>query len=338
MTILIITHSQDNESISMVMNAIANQGGTAFRFDTDRFPTELLLDIYYSKDSEKVIVTCDDQQLDLNEVSAVWYRRIGIGAKIPTTMDKQFRQASVQESRVTIQGMIASIRGFHLDPLPVIRNAENKQLQLQIARELGLDTPRTLTTNNPAAVKKFAQECEQGIVTKMLSSFAIYDEQGRENVVFTNPVKPEDLENLEGLKFCPMTFQEKVPKALELRTTIVGKQVFTAAVDSQALEKARFDWRKQGVKLLNAWQHYNLPQDVEAKLLQLMTRFGLNYGAIDIIVTPDDRYVFLEVNPVGEFFWLERCPGLPISRAIAETLLNKPQTNITSVNNYALTI
>ncbi|HLO89314.1 MAG TPA: MvdD family ATP-grasp ribosomal peptide maturase [Nostocaceae cyanobacterium] len=341
MTILIITHSQDNESISMVMKAIADQGGTAFRFDTDRFPTELLLDVYYSQDAEQVIVTCDDQQLDLNEVSSVWYRRIGIGAKIPSTMDKQLRQASVQESRVTIQGMIASIRGFHLDPLPVIRNAENKQLQLQIARELGLDTPRTLTTNNPAAVKKFAQECEQGMVTKMLSSFAIYDDQGRENVVFTNPVKPEDLENLEGLRFCPMTFQEKIPKVLELRTTIVGKQVFTAAVDSQALEQARFDWRKQGIQLLNAWQHYNLPADVEAKLLQLMERFGLHYGAIDIIVTPDDRHVFLEVNPVGEFFWLERCPGLPISRAIAETLLHQshPQSQkiSTPVNNYALT-
>ncbi|HLP88051.1 MAG TPA: MvdD family ATP-grasp ribosomal peptide maturase [Nostocaceae cyanobacterium] len=336
MTILIITHSQDNESISMVMKAISDQGGTAFRFDTDRFPTELLLDVYYSKDQEQVIVSCDNQQLDLADVSAVWYRRIAIGAKIPSTMDKQIRHASVQESRVTIQGMIASVRGFHLDPIPVIRNAENKQLQLQIAREIGLDTPRNLTTNNPAAVKKFAQECEQGIITKMLSSFAIYDEQGRENVVFTNPVRPEDLENLEGLRFCPMTFQEKITKALELRVTIVGKRIFTAAVDSQALEKSRYDWRKQGIALLNAWQHYNLPADVEDKLLKLMSRFGLNYGAIDIIVTPDNRHVFLEVNPVGEFFWLERCPGLPISGAIAEILLNQSQTVSNSVSSYAL--
>lgn len=336
MTILIITHSQDNESISMVMKAISDQGGKAFRFDTDRFPTELLLDVYYSKDQEQVIVSCDNQQLDLADVSAVWYRRIAIGAKIPSTMDKQIRHASVQESRVTIQGMIASVRGFHLDPIPVIRNAENKQLQLQIAREIGLDTPRNLTTNNPAAVKKFAQECEQGIITKMLSSFAIYDEQGRENVVFTNPVRPEDLENLEGLRFCPMTFQEKITKALELRVTIVGKHIFTAAVDSQVLEKSRYDWRKQGIALLNAWQHYNLPADVEDKLLKLMSRFGLNYGAIDIIVTPDNRHVFLEVNPVGEFFWLERCPGLPISGAIAEILLNQSQTVSNPVSNYAL--
>ncbi|MEH2459872.1 MvdD family ATP-grasp ribosomal peptide maturase [Nostoc sp.] len=319
MTVLIITHSEDNESIPLVIQAIEAEGGKTFRFDTDRFPTEVQLDVHYGA-IEQVILSADDQKLDLSEVSAVWYRRIAIGSRIPTTMDKQMRQASIQESRVTIQGMIASIQGFHLDPLPNIRRAENKQLQLQVARKIGLDTPRTLTTNNPQAVKQFAQECKQGMITKMLSSFAIYDQQGREKVVFTNLISSEDLDNLDGLRFCPMTFQEKIPKALELRTIIVGRRVLTAAVDSQALDKARYDWRKQGIALLDAWQLYTLPQDVEDKLLKLMAEFGLNYGAIDIILTPDGRHIFLEVNPVGEFFWLERTPGLPISQAIAQVL------------------
>ncbi|MEH1985467.1 MvdD family ATP-grasp ribosomal peptide maturase [Nostoc sp.] len=321
MTILIITHSQDNESIPLVIQAIEAQGKKAFRFDTDRFPTEMQLDIYYGS-TKRVILSVDNQTLDLNEVSAVWYRRIAIGSKIPNSMDRQLREASLKESRVSIEGIIASIRGFHLDPLPNIRRAENKQLQLQIAGDVGLDTPRTLTTNNPVAVKQFAQECQQGMITKMLSSFAIYDERGREKVVFTNPISSEDLDNLDGLCFCPMTFQEKIPKALELRTIIVGKRVLTAAVDSQVLDKARYDWRKQGIALLDAWESYTLPEDVEKKLLKLMVEFGLNYGALDIILTPDGRHVFLEVNPVGEFFWLERCPGLPISQAIAEVLNN----------------
>ncbi|MEC4813244.1 MAG: MvdD family ATP-grasp ribosomal peptide maturase [Scytonema sp. PMC 1069.18] len=326
MSVLIITHSQDNESIPLVMKAIEERGEKAFRFDTDRFPTEVKLDIYYSQTSERLILEVDTQKLDLNEVSAVWYRRIAIGSRIPNVMDSQLRQASIQESRVTILGMIASIKGFHLDPLSNIRFAENKQLQLQVARELGLDTPRTLTTNNPEAVKQFVWECKQGAIAKMLSSFAIYDKQGQEQVVFTNPVKDADLENLDELRFCPMTFQEKVPKALELRTTIVGQRVFTAAVDSQSNQKATYDWRRQGLTLINAWRPYSLPQDVESKLLQLMAFFGLNYGAIDIILTPDGRHVFLEVNPVGEFFWLERNPGLPISRAIADILLTDQQT------------
>ncbi|MBW4569289.1 MAG: MvdD family ATP-grasp ribosomal peptide maturase [Tolypothrix carrinoi HA7290-LM1] len=326
MTVLIITHSQDNESIPLVMQAIAARGEKAFRFDTDRFPTQVQLNVYYGKQKEQQILVDEDKKLDLSEVSAVWYRRIAIAQRIPNTMDSQLRQASVQESRVTVQGAIASIQGFHLDRLPNIRLADNKQLQLQVARQLGLDIPRTLITNNPQAVKEFSQECEQGMIAKMLSSFAIYDREGQEHVVFTNPVTDADLDNLDGLNLCPMTFQEKVPKALELRITIVGKRVFTAAVDSQKLQLSRYDWRRQGIALLNAWQPYDLPQDIENKLLQLMAYFNLNYGAIDIILTPDGRHIFLEINPVGEFFWLEHCPGFPISQAIAEVLLTNGHT------------
>ena len=322
MTVLIVTFSQDNESIPLVIKEIEARGEKAFRFDTDRYPTEVKLDIY-SSDTEKVIITDGEQQLDLREVSSVWYRRMRYGQKIPNSMDKQYRDASIQECRATVRGMIASLQGFHFDKMSNVDRANNKQLQLQIARQVGLLTPRTLTSNNPEAVKKFAQECPQGIITKMLSSFAIYDDQGRENVVFTTPVKNEDLENMEGLRFCPMTFQENVPKALELRTTIVGHRVFTAAVDSQSLEGSTYDWRKEGRSLSKNWQPYNLPEDIEKKLLKLMAEFGLNYGAIDIIVTPDGRHVFLEVNPVGEFFWLEiYSPHYPISQAIAEVLLN----------------
>lgn len=56
-----------------------------------------------------------------------------------------------------------------------------------------------------------------------------------------------------------------------------------------------------------------------------MDRFGLNYGVIDMTVTPDDRLVFLELNPVRECFWLEHAPGLPISAAIADVLLDRAQ-------------
>ncbi len=324
MTVLIITFSQDNESIPLVIKAIEERGGKTFRFDTDRFPTEVKLDIHYG-DSERIIITDGDQKLDLSEVSSVWYRRMRYGAKIPETMDEQFRKASIEECRRTVRGMIASLPAFHFDKMSQVDIANHKQLQLKIAREFGLITPRTLTSNNPEAVKQFAQECqERGIVTKMLSSFAIYNDLGEELVVFTSPVTEEDLAELDGLRFCPMTFQENIPKALELRTIIVGNQAFTASIDSQSLEGSTYDWRKEGKALVQDWKPYNLPEDVEEKLFKLMNYLGLNYGAIDIIVTPDGEHIFLEVNPVGEFFWLEKySPYYPISQAIGEILVNQ---------------
>jgi MvdD family ATP-grasp ribosomal peptide maturase len=321
MTILIVTHSQDNECIDHVMDAIADSGKDCFRFNSDRFPTEILLDVYYHGKEEHHVISDGNQHVNLNDVTSVWYRRVAIGAKIPETMNSQLRDASLGESRATFQGMLASIRGFHLDPLVNVRHTENKQLQLQVAANLGLNIPKTLISNNPATVRKFAVECNNQLVTKTLSSFAIYNSKGQDQVVFTNPVTSEDLANLDGLKFCPMTFQENIPKALELRVTIVGNQIFSAAVDSQAMKQAESDWRKKGLALINSWQKHQLPKDLETKLLELMKYFGLNYGAIDIILTPDGQYYFLEINPVGEFFWLERHPGFKISQAIAKLLI-----------------
>lgn len=322
MCVLIITHSQDNESIPMVIKAIESHGERAYRFDTDRFPTQIKLDICYGRGEERLMLVSETETVDLQKVNAVWYRRIAIGSRIPVTMEPQMRQASVQESRDTVLGLLASLEAFYLDPITKVERAKNKQLQLKIAQKIGLDIPLNLTTNNPKTVREFVRTCPQGAIAKMLSSFAIYDERGQEQVVFTNPVKPEDLEHLDSLRFCPMTFQELIPKALELRAIVVGNRIFTAAIDSQSNPHARHDWRRQGLVMIEDWHSYELPAPITEKLLELMRYFGLNYGAIDLILTPDNRYVFLEVNPVGEFFWLECCsPHFPISRSIAELLV-----------------
>ena len=323
LTVLIVTHSRDNESVEYVSRALSERGARTVRLDTDRFPTEVRLALWQSQDgSERALLTSAHEELELAAVDAIWYRRFAPGACLPETMDPQLRAASVKETHVTLAGLIASLPAFQLDPAWALRRAEHKPLQLQLARECGLDLPRTRTSNDPDAVRAFAASCDGRIVTKMLSSFAI-DPDSDEKVVFTNPVSAADLADLDGLDLCPMTFQEEIPKALELRATIVGRRVFTAAIDSQRSEAARHDWRRDGLGLLTDWQPYELPAAVEAGLLRMMDAFGLNYGAADLIRTPEGRHVFLEVNPAGEFFWLERAPGLPIAAALADVLTGR---------------
>jgi len=320
-TVLIITHSIDNESVEMVARAVAERGGRAVRLDTDRFPTEVRLAARYGgAEGERVTFATGGGDFDLSEVGAVWHRRLSVAARVPRELDAQLRAASVGESRASLLGVLAGLTAFRVDPEAAIRHAELKPLQLRVARGLGLEVPRTLVTNDPAAARDFYAECDGRLVVKMLSSFAVYDREGRENVVFTNPVGPEDLEDLTGLSLCPMTFQERVEKRLELRATVVGRRVFTASIDSQASARAAHDWRRDGVRLIDEWRPYRLPPEVEGGLLALTDYFGLNYGAADLILTPDGRHVFLELNPSGEFFWLDG-PELPISAALADVLL-----------------
>lgn len=322
MTVLIITHSEDNECIDRVAGAIARLGGRSFRFNTDELSTGARLALASGFEGARSTLRTSGGELDLGDVTAVWYRRVSYGRGLPPSMDPQLRAASVEEAKRTVECMLASLRVLHVDPVLAVRAGMNKQAQLDVAREVGLDTPRTLTTNDEDAARAFAASCPGGVIVKMLSSFAIYRD-GEEHVVFTTALRPEDLTDMRGLSLCPMTFQEKVPKACELRVTVVGDRVFSASIDSQTAPGAEVDWRRQGLELIDAWRADTLPPDVEARVLALMDRLGLNYGAIDIIRTPDGRHVFLEVNPSGEFFWLERTPGLPISEALAEVLLGR---------------
>ncbi len=330
MSILILTYSEDHEGLDVLSSRLQNLGQEVVRLNTDEFPTSVRLSVGYGDEADtlRLVPAEGGEPADLRKVTAIWNRRYFTGRQIPDDLDPQLREPSVEESRRTVTGFVAALEAegvFALDPLRAAGHARQKPLQLALARELGLELPRTLISNDPDEARAFAGRCKQGVVTKMMTSFAVYDGDGRENVVFTNALGAEDLAALDdGLDLCPMTFQEAIPKKLEIRTTIIGHEVFSGAIDSQSSDRAQHDWRRDGAGMIEQWRPYELPADVADKLLRLHDRLGLNYGASDLILTPDGRHVFLEVNPVGEFYWLERHAGLPLMRALADVLV-KPE-------------
>lgn len=319
--VLIITKTDDNHCIENVSQAIIKKGGIPIRFNTDKYPLTSSLNIEYVNNRWKIELLADGECFDLTSLESVWYRRLALGSNLGTVLEDKFKVPSLEESRRTFFGMLSSLDAFQLDNYWDLKQAGCKQLQLKVAAALGLEIPETLITNSAESVPSFYHELKGEVITKMQASFAIY-ENGVENVVFTNPITADDLSDLEGLQYCPMTFQRNIAKKLELRITIVGDRVFAASINSADHDRAKNDWRKMGHTLIRDWKVFTLPADIEHKLLKLMDYFNLNYGAIDMIVTDDDRYIFLEVNPSGEFFWLEENPGLPISEAIADSLLN----------------
>ena len=330
MNILIITHSKDNPCITTVTEAIEKKGGKVLRFDTDKYPTEYMMSAEYGMTAPNSLrLKGPDFDIDLEkDIDAVWYRRISVGTGLPADMDAALRHPSIMESKRTLFGMKDSMGKFILDPFTKMRYTENKQLQLQLAREVGLEIPETLITNDADKVREFYQRLQRPLITKMQHSFAVH-KNGEEHVVFTNELNEEDVKDLDGLEFCPMQFQEKVDKKLELRVTIVGDRVFTAAIDSSKSKDSEIDWRREGHKTLDAWVPYDLPADIEEKMLTMMDKLGLNYGAGDILLTHDDRYLFLEINPAGEFFWIDRIMDHQISDAIGDVLMGnaKRRTN-----------
>lgn len=328
MNVLIITRTGENESVSLVTEALAARGASVTRFNTDLYPQDLKIKSRY--DSSGVAQTIElagpKGYIELQAYDAVWYRRFSAGNLLPAELGDTF-EACREEARLTLYGTIVALDCFHLDPVVKVRGTDYKELQLREAVRVGLTVPPTLITNDPDAVLQFAAKVQGDLIAKVQGHFAIYRE-GQENVVFTNRLKPSDLGKLGGLKYSPMIFQQAVPKRLELRATVVGNRVFCAAIDSQQSERAEIDWRRDGNRLLAHWEPHELPREVEEKLLKLASFFELNYAAADFILSPDGEYHFLEINAAGEWLWLEQVCGLKISSEIANVLVDSTSRRV----------
>ena len=320
--VLLLTHSGDFYTIELVADALARMGARPFRLNTDRFPSSVKLSARAGDNRATHLITDAGTQLSTEEIVAVWARKLWT-PQMDADLDERFREMCVRESVAALEGFLDALHDARwVNDIQRERAAENKQRQLRLAAQVGLRIPRTLVTNDPAAARQFFAETEGRMVAKLLRPLTV-SMNAPDLFVYTSQISEADLANAETLRHSPMVFQEMIPKALELRTTVVGNRVMSASIDSQASARAAHDWRRDGLRMIDDWQPYELPREVEEKILRLMDHFVLNYGAIDIIVTPGGRHVFLEINPVGEFFWLKRRPGLPISDAIADVLLGR---------------
>jgi hypothetical protein len=324
--IVMLTHSEDiTGMLKELRKTLEDRGAEVMRFDTDRFPVAAQAGFAQNADGEAIRFRTDGQELHIEAGDAIWYRRARWAGKLPLDMDRQLRHGCVAESKALLLGMLAAAPCFVMDSPDLVRRRGHKPQQQRIAREVGLATPRTLMTNDPDEARAFIASCPGGAIAKMLAAFPIMTEDGVEQVVFTTALTDRHVAELDGLRFSPMVFQEQLQKRLELRITVVGNQMFAAAVDSAKTEGAETDWRERGVTLLRSWMPYTLPAEIEKSLHRYMERIGMQYSAIDIIVEPDGRHVFLEANPAGECFWLEyNSPNFPLSVALADVLLDEP--------------
>ncbi|MCU0659807.1 MAG: MvdD family ATP-grasp ribosomal peptide maturase [Polyangiaceae bacterium] len=324
--VVLVTFTNDvSGSVEKIRRSLEERGAQVLRFHTDRFPMETGVTFRQEEGRDELIFRGEGRELALGPDDAIWYRRARWAEGLPMTMERQLRNGCIIESEALLRGAMAAAPCFVLDPPEQVRRCGHKTWQLRVAKQVGLATPRTLITNNPDEVRAFAASCPGGVVTKMMGAFHVFNDQGEEQVVFTTTLTEAHLEKLDGLRYAPMVFQEKIPKALELRITVIGNKIFTAAVDSQRVDGAETDWRQRGLTLLESWVNYDLPPDIERRLIAYMHHTRMQYSAIDIIVDPDGRHVFLEANPAGECYWLEfNSPHFPMTSTLVDVLLGEP--------------
>ncbi|UKP01146.1 MvdC family ATP-grasp ribosomal peptide maturase [Nostoc sp. UHCC 0870] len=318
--VLLITHSGDYFTIDRVIGSLLKRGVQTIRLDTDKFPMNIKINAYLNNDGNHHRVEFDDIVFDSQQVKSVWIRRIW-EANFSPDLAPKFRAACINESSAVLAGFWDSLKqAFWLDKLAKIHAAENKLYQLRVAREVGLLIPKTLVTNDAQAARDFFGQVDEKMITKMLRPLS-YGMEGSNFFMYTSVVKAADLEDAESLRYCPMVFQEQIPKLKELRAIYVDGKLFVGALDASIYADSTQDWRRNTPRDCT-WKIYELPEEIIHRLREFMERLELKFGAFDFIVTPDGEHIFLEVNPNGEWGMLERDLDYPIADAIAETLVS----------------
>ncbi|MBD3886018.1 MvdC family ATP-grasp ribosomal peptide maturase [Phormidium tenue FACHB-886] len=321
--VLLITHSGDYFTIDRVAEALTKRNAPFFRLDTDLFPMSVQLVTSLSNSGVRHQLRHGNTLIDAEQIRSVWMRRLW-PPQLSQELAPQFQAACARESLATLEGFFDGLRDVPwVDYLSSIREAANKVRQLQIAAAVGLQIPPTRVTNCPEEVQAFFQAVSGKMVTKLLTPLSV-SMKGSPFFLYTSTVKAEDLIELSSLRFSPMVFQTRIPKQKELRAVFVAGKLFVGAADASRYEATTIDWRCAEAAAFK-WQRDNLPPPVVDRLSALMQTLRLSFGAIDLIQMPDGEYVFLEVNPTGEWGMLERDLDYPISEAIAELLIRENQ-------------
>lgn len=319
--ILLLTHSEDFYTIDRVADELRNLGANPLRINTDHYPEQFPIDIHLSNTNSDIIWHFNDQKVNSNDIKGVWYRRIW-SPKIDNDIDPAFRKMCIKEAGAIFKFMFPLLRNaVWMDPYEVVEAASNKLLQLQIAQKAGFTIPPTLVSNYATTAKEFFYEQNGQIITKMTMPTA-YSMGHTSLAIRTHRVEEGDLEGLESLKHCPMMFQKEIEKELELRVIYVDGQFFTGALDASESINGQVDWRRSSVDEVK-WEKFELPENIKEATTQLMSQLKLTFGALDIIKTTDNQYVFLEVNPVGEWGMLEKELEYPIAQHIAQSLYKR---------------
>ncbi|MGD0304449.1 MAG: MvdC/MvdD family ATP grasp protein [Candidatus Acidiferrales bacterium] len=308
-TVLIVSSLSDVHARA-VMTALAAHSCRVELLDLSEFPQQLALSMAFRNGLRQFrLDRVGGGSFDLSEVRAAWWRRPQPFKPPASLKNSSDHRLAFSESGTAFQGMYQSLDAFWINDPMRDQAASHKPWQLTVAQQVGLEIPETLMTNHPEAARAFWAACNGDAIYKQF--LALPDSWSE-----TRRVGQQEETLTENIRLCPVIFQKRIPATADLRVTIIGDEIFAA---STACEEHDYDVDVR-VNLAARYAAHKLPEDVERKLVALMRRLGLVYGAIDLRLTDDGRYVFLEVNPAGQFLYVENATGQPISAALAAHL------------------
>lgn len=310
---LLIVTNRDDLTADWLILELEERGVRFARFNTEDYPETVGL--AWAPNSGHIDLP--ETRVQLSKISAAWWRR-----PVPPVLRRDLgadeRAWALTEAREALEGLWRAIDVRWVNHPDRNRAATSKPAQLLVAQQLGFDVPATLMTNDAEEARSFIRHQASGAICKPLRSGRV-PVDGEEQVFFTSPIHSTS-GSLDRLGAEPYLFQELIPKASDLRVTVIGDEAFAVRIHSQESAQTALDWRASDPAQLRH-EAVDLPEPTASRCVELVRRFGCAFGAIDLAERPDGTVTFFENNPSGQWAWIEQLTGLPLRAALTDLLI-----------------
>lgn len=320
---VLIISGEEDACTSLVIDWLLRNQTDFLRINCEDKIEVLSVDVQNFEESEFLL---QGKKMKISDFSGIWYRRSHLSFKkfekvnfSEITISNSINFQLNSERQVLKEFFLKELKKHSLNSQ--LDNDLNKLEVNKLCDKFGITTPKTILTSQKESLVAFKKNNGQIITKNFTPGVFIKNEEfrlGSGTILVTDEII-SDLPDT----FYPMMFQSLIDKAFELRIFYLDGNFYSSAIFSQNDEKTKIDFRNYNFEKPNRTPRFDLPIEISEKLTKLMNELGLNSGSIDVIVTTSGEFVFLEINPVGQFFQVSYPCNYYLEKNVAEYLQNR---------------
>ncbi len=317
--ILIISNKQDITT-DLIVKKLHQKELSFIRFNTEEFPFDTRIKMEISGNQSRVVIASKRWTASSDEIRSIWYRRPKLADFSNLELSNEDKLFVYRETKTFLENLWSVLpKTKWVNSPEALAKAENKALQLEAAASCGLRIPHTLFTNDYTAFTEFRYKFSNRLVVKPISG-GVYGETD-EMAIFANDLSSDrSVVEPKTIEVAPLILQEKIEPKTDVRLTVFGDAYFAYRILPNNKFVQHLDWRRNDPRELT-YERVAPPLGIVNSVRKFMSHFDIKFGAFDFSVDRNGEWFFLEINPNGQFGWLEIATGDKLTDALIKLLI-----------------
>jgi glutathione synthase/RimK-type ligase-like ATP-grasp enzyme len=276
------------------VDKICDSGGLSWSAEDDR-------------DFQSTIKNNHDELVNIKDIDLVWWRRVNSPQKVSSDITNPIHVDLINnDCKEAVIGLfLTKFKGIWINDPIATKTAENKIYQLNVAKKFGFQIPQTIVSQNPDYIKKFCEKLNNNVIVKPVRGTKLSN-------LFTRMLTKEHITSTSSMRICPVMYQEYIRGSMHIRAHVLGNNIYSVLIKSEGL-----DWREN---LDIPFKVIDLPNSIQKRLHKVVRSLGLKMGIVDLKMTQNNNFIWLEINPQGQFLFVQGISGLNLISHFARFL------------------